>query len=104
MANLNLPDKRITGRDLFPLLKSPSSDWTAPALTTFRTADSHVIRDNRFKFIRYKGNDSEVELYDMKYDSEEYFNLADVPGYRPVMDRMKSLLKIAIQEGKFEGE
>ena len=40
----------------------------------------------------------------MKYDSEEYFNLADVPGYRPVMDRMKSLLKIAIQEGKFEGE
>lgn len=104
MAGLELPDERITGRDLFPLLKDPGSEWAAPAHTTFRTPDSHMIRDNQFKLIRYEDSDSDVELYDMISDGEEYFNLADVPGYKPVLKRMKSLMEIAIQEEKFEDE
>lgn len=104
MAGLELPDDRISGRDLLPLLKDPSSNWSVPAHTTFRTPDSHMIRDHRFKLIRHEGDDSEIELYDLKYDGEEYYNLANVPGYEPVLKRMRSLMEIAIQNGKFEGE
>jgi arylsulfatase A-like enzyme len=104
MAGLQLPDERITGRDLSPLLEDPGSDRAAPAHTTFRTADSHLVRDDRYKMIRYEGSDSEIELYDMQYDDEEYYNLAEVSGYKPVLEKMKSLLKTALREGKFEGE
>lgn len=104
MAGLELPDKRISGRDLSPLLKDPASAWSVPVLVTFRTPDSHMVRDHRFKLIRYEGDDSEIELYDLKYDGEEYYNLATVPGYKKVLKRMKSLMEIAIQNGKFEDE
>jgi len=102
MAGLEIPDERITGRNLFPLLEDPDHDWAAPAHTTFRTPDSHLIRDDRFKLIRYEGNNSEVELYDMQTDGEEYFNLAGDPGYEQVLTKMKRLMEVAIIEGNFE--
>lgn len=98
MAGLGLPDERITGRDLYPLLKDPNTERVAPVLTTFRTPDSHMIRDHRFKLIRYENDDSQVELYDILYDAEEYYNLAEVPGYQHVLDRVKSLMETAIRE------
>ena len=104
MAGLALPDERITGRDLFPLLKEPATGWSAPAHTTFRTPDSHMVRDDRYKLIRYENDNTQVELYDMLYDGEEYYNLVDVPGYAKIVEHMKSMMQTAIDEGEFKGE
>lgn len=103
-AGLKLPDERITGRDLTPLLENPSKEWGIPAHTSYNTAESHMIRGDRFKLIRYKGDDSQIELYDLEKDAEEYYNLANDQKYKAILDSMKIIMEIAINESLFANE
>ena len=62
----------IDGVSLVPLLKDPAARRDRPAITTWGR-DSHSVRTERWRYIRY-ANGSE-ELYDHKDDPDEYTNL-----------------------------
>ena len=69
----NLPDFKLEGLSLLPLLENPESNWERPALTT-HGRENHSIRSERWRYIRY--SDGTEELYDHKNDEMEWINLA----------------------------
>ncbi len=97
MAGVALPDARIRGNDLEPLLADPSQAWAAPAHTTYQDVTHNMIRTDRFKLIRYGNDNSSVELYDMQKDPEEFDNLAGEPEQQSTESKMKQLIDAAIQ-------
>ncbi|MDF1826230.1 MAG: sulfatase [Verrucomicrobiales bacterium] len=62
----------LEGYSLEPLLKDPEASWDHAALTTF--CDSHALRTERYRYIRYP--DGSEELYDHDADPDEFNNLA----------------------------
>jgi len=103
-AALPLPDPRITGHDLGPLQADPRAPWNIPSLCTDNTIDSNMVAMDRFKLIRYKGDNSDAELYDRDADPDEYHNLLGNPAYAAKQAEMFDLLGIAIAEGTFPAE
>ncbi len=65
--------EHVEGLDITPLLKDPTADWTAPALTTFHK-NNHSFRNETWRYIRY-ANGGE-ELYNHDTDPNEWTNLA----------------------------
>ena len=98
MAGLELPDPRISGRDLTPLLMEPAGEWTGYAHTTLRGVFNNMLRVDRWKLIRYQNNNSSLELYDMVADPEEYHNLTGLEEFAEVRDRMLQRLEAALAE------
>ncbi len=97
VAGVGLPDARIRGNDLTPLLSDPSRAWATPAHSTYQEVSNNMVRTDRYKLIRY-GNDNEaVELYDMQADPEEFTNLAGKPEQESTEANLKTLLDEAIR-------
>lgn len=83
-----LPEKEgLQGRSLVPLLNDPNLPWDHPVLTTHHPGN-HAIRSERWRYIRYANGDE--ELYDHRYDPNEFRNLAGDPEYAPVIKRLAS--------------
>lgn len=83
-----LPEKEsLQGRSLVPLLNDPNLPWDYPVLTTHHPGN-HAIRTERWRYIRYANGDE--ELYDHRYDANEFRNLAADPEYAPVIKRLAS--------------
>jgi arylsulfatase A-like enzyme len=76
---------QLEGTDLTPLLIDPTAERDIPAITTFHR-NNHSIRTERWRYIRY--NNGDEELYDHVNDPDEFYNLAENPDYRPVMDSL----------------
>lgn len=110
-AGIDLP-WTMHGHDLTPLLKDPSSDWDRPALTAF-TARSYgsdtnripddttatningipwyfMLRQGRFKYIRYLVEGEIEELYDLTADPEELTNLAIQPEWNQQLSMLRA--------------
>lgn len=98
-AQVNLPDKRITGHDLTPLLKDPETEWTIPAQSTYRDVANNMVRLQQYKLIQYV--DGSQELYDVPADPEEFQNLAEKKKFKKLKATMESALKTAINEGPY---
>lgn len=103
-VGLPLPDPRITGHDLAPLLADPRTPWNIPSLCTDDYTNSNMIAMDRFKLIRYKGDSSDAELYDHDADPDEYHNLIGNPAYAAEQADMFNILDIAVEEGTFPNE
>lgn len=71
----------VEGPDITPLLKDPTAEWHAPALTTFHK-DNHSFRSQTWRYIRYA--DGGEELYNHDVDPNEWKNLADDSRYADV--------------------
>ncbi|MCG8374785.1 MAG: sulfatase-like hydrolase/transferase, partial [Balneolales bacterium] len=56
------------------------------------TPTTFSIRGDRYKYIYYHGVWDRDELYDLQEDPEEKYNLAEVPGYIPLRNEMRSRL------------
>jgi arylsulfatase A-like enzyme len=97
MAAARLPDRRIRGNDLGPLLADPDRAWPAPAHCTYQDVAHNMVRSDRFKLIRYGNDNSSVELYDMKEDPEEFHNLAGGTEHESTKAKMIQLIEAAIQ-------
>lgn len=79
-------------RSILPLLENPQrDDWDGPpALTTYKQGN-HSLRDERYRYIRYR--DGTEELYDHYSDPLEWTNLlANGPGPAGVRDRLAAFL------------
>lgn len=74
----------LEGESLTSLLKNPAAEKD-PVIITYGQ-DNHAIRNDRYRYIRYKEGDE--ELYDTESDPHEWTNLAKQPGSRKIMDQM----------------
>ena len=87
LCQLPAPD-HLEGQSLTPLLKDPKAQRD-PALITYGEGN-HAIRNDRFRYIRYKNGDE--ELYDTENDPHEWNNLIDRRGARKVIKEMAKWL------------
>lgn len=79
------PRPQLEGVSLKPLLANPAAEWDRPVLTTYQRGN-HAIRDERWRYIRYK--DGTEELYDRKADAMEWRNLAGKAEFQAVKERL----------------
>ncbi|MED5400891.1 MAG: iduronate-2-sulfatase, partial [Planctomycetota bacterium] len=50
-----------------------------------------LIREDNWAYIQYGENaQSGVELFDMAKDPKQYTNIAEMPAYKPVVNRFKA--------------
>ncbi|WP_198673751.1 sulfatase-like hydrolase/transferase [Algibacillus agarilyticus] len=77
----------VEGNDLTPLLNDPNAEWDKVAVTTYG-ADNHAIKTDRYRYIHYE--DGSEELYDHKFDRDEWRNLAADPAYNDIKQKLKA--------------
>jgi len=70
----------LDGESLRPMLRDPSSIRKTPAIIEFRRGNA-AIRSQRYRYIRYA--DGSEELYDHKFDPNEWKNLASTEELLP---------------------
>lgn len=121
------PKWPMHGRDLSPLLQEPGRGLDEPmimvnSIYNYGSALSDVLkkngasalerrklwawimmRDGRYKYVRYMKTDCLEELYDLKNDPEELVNLAVNPEYREMLSllREKALVEFKNKGGDF---
>jgi choline-sulfatase len=79
----------LDGHSLVPQLRDPSAPRPWPAITT-HGPDSHGVRNERYRYIRYA--DGSEELYDMAQDPNEWFNLAAERQHAATKTRLAAML------------
>jgi hypothetical protein len=72
------------GMSLKPLLENPRASHP-PVVTTY-WPDNHSVRDERWRYTRYK--DGSEELFDEGTDKNEFHNLAGNAKYADVKQRL----------------
>ncbi len=81
--------QKLDGIDLTPVLKGERAERGQPVLSTFGQGN-HSIRDERFRYIRYRNGDE--ELYDHFSDRHEWHNLAGNPAFAGIKSTMAGWL------------
>lgn len=76
LCKLKAPGHALDGIDLTPVLEGRSLERGAPVISTYGRG-SHSLRDERYRYIRYRNGDE--ELYDLDMDPYEWTNLASDP-------------------------
>ena len=88
LCGLQAPDD-LDGQSLVPLLREPGKQ-TSRALITMFDQGNTSLRTERWRFIRYA--DGSQELYDMKKDPHEWYNLAGLEDYQNTVRSLARLL------------
>jgi arylsulfatase A-like enzyme len=89
LCGLPMPQSRLDGRSLVPLLKNPETEWEWPAITC-NGRDSYSLTFEHWKYNRFF--DGSEELYDHAKDPLEHTNLADRPEYAALKTRFGNYL------------
>lgn len=76
--------KELEGKSLVPLLQNAKAKHQ-PIVTTFEP-DSHAVRDERWRYIRYP--DGTEELYDRVADPNEWKNIASDPKHTAIKQQL----------------
>ena len=85
------PAEGLEGHSLRPLIDNPSSaKWSYPALTQLPGGKS--VRFENWRYSEWSGATQGVELYDLSTDPGEYKNLAALPRYASVVQKLKAML------------
>jgi N-acetylglucosamine-6-sulfatase len=108
------------GHDLAPLLKDPAGPWPHPAFYEF-TGERYgreiakivnespakavyhqvpwyvVMREDRWKYIRYLEPGQIEELYDLQNDPEELVNVAAETANQPVIAKLRESLNAELK-------
>jgi len=94
-AGIDKPE-HMHGDSFLKLLKGEAMEWRSSFLYEYfwewnypHTPTTHALRDKRYKYIRYHGIWDTDELYDLKNDPGEQFNLIHLPEYQERIARMK---------------
>ncbi len=75
----------VEGASILTLLKNPNAPWDRPAMTT-HGFKNHSLRTQKWRYIRYANGDE--ELYDHEKDPYEWQNLASLPQYAEVKNKL----------------
>jgi iduronate 2-sulfatase len=89
----------LEGISVKPLLDDPDSEWTFPALTTFKEGN-HSVRSERFRYIRYA--DGSEELYDHLKDPKEWVNLAANTDHKAVIMNHANMLDRILKQNEHQ--
>ncbi len=93
LANLP-PNPKVEGKSLVPLLRNPAKKDMPNVYITYERGN-HAIKTDDLKYIKYR--DGSEELYNLKKDPNEWYNLICDPSYSTVLislrDEMKEILK-----------
>jgi hypothetical protein len=76
----------MDGQSLLPYLKNPGSARDRELMIPSNEPGSYAIVNAHWRYIHYR--DGGEELYDLKEDPDEWYNLALNQGYRQVMDTL----------------
>jgi arylsulfatase A-like enzyme len=76
------------GRSFAPVLKDPTLAWSLPTLTTYNYGN-HSVTDGRYRFTYYGSKGGAEELYDHTTDPLEHRNLAALPEYKEIIERLR---------------
>jgi arylsulfatase A-like enzyme len=79
----------LEGNSLVPLLKDPAAEISDHVITTFGRGN-HSLRTERWRYTRYY--DGSEELYDVKRDPNEFYNLAWNDEYESIKKELKNEL------------
>ncbi|WP_205945754.1 sulfatase/phosphatase domain-containing protein [Pedobacter frigiditerrae] len=98
MAGLQKPD-HMPGKSFTQLLKGDKTNWRDKVFYEYYWESSFPmtptifgVRSDEFKFIKYHGVWDTNELYNIKKDPEELYNLAGKPGCEKIELEMASEL------------
>ncbi len=87
---IGLPKReKAEGNSLVPLIADPTQAWQEHTVTTFGRGN-HAISTERWRLIQYF--DAARELYDREADPHEWHNLAGLPEYARVIERLASFI------------
>jgi len=89
VCDIEKPEHDMDDIDLKGLLTGQESTRGRPVLSTYGR-NNHAIRDDRFRYIRYRNGDE--ELYDHQTDPYDLTNLADDDRFEEVKVRLASHL------------
>ena len=81
------PLEQLEGNSLVELMKRPNMKWEHPELM-FYGEGNMVVRDGRFRLTRYE--DNTMELYDMKKDPNEWYNLANDERHQKTIKKLEA--------------
>jgi arylsulfatase A-like enzyme len=88
LAGLPVPGF-VEGVSITTLLKTPSAEWSTPAITTHGRLN-HAVRSEGWRYISYE--DGGEELYDHTKDPNEWTNLANDPAFASVKQSHRAWL------------
>ncbi len=83
----------LEGKSLLPLVADPNAEWNESVVSTVGRG-THSVSTSRWRYIRYF--DGSEELYDLKSDPHEWFNIA----YNPEHSKVKLELAKSIPVDK----
>ena len=84
----------VQGKSLVPVLKDHNAKVKDAALSFIRGGTS--LRKDGWAYNYY--NDKTAELYDMKNDSEQFYNLADNPQYKNIRNAIHKQLETTLKK------
>jgi arylsulfatase A-like enzyme len=84
----SLPDRsELEGKSLLPLVANPTAKWNEAVVSTVGRG-THSVSTDRWRYIRYF--DGSEELYDLRDDPREWFNVANRDEHKQVKRKLAS--------------
>jgi arylsulfatase A-like enzyme len=79
----------VEGVSMISLLQNVQAEWKLPAITTYGY-NNHAVRTKKYRYIAYsKGGE---ELYDEENDLYEWNNIANEPGSKEIINKLREYL------------
>ena len=81
------PVKGLEGRSLVPTLREPATALDRNVYVPYLDPGGYAIINRQWRYIHY--SDHTEELYDLRRDPHEWYNLAEAAAYAAVKDKLK---------------
>lgn len=88
LAKLPQPEN-IEAESIYPLINNTKLNWDKPAIVTW-ARNNHAVVSKEYRYIHYE--DGSEELYALKTDPNEWYNLAENPKYLEIKKHLAKFL------------